>query len=198
MTYLEEIVRKLVHLSSAAIPLVYCFASRAFMLTALSILTGAALVIELLRARHPGCRAFIDRWLGRIIRGAEAGTMTGATFVVLGGLLTIALFPRRIAIAALLFLSISDALASLIGIKFGKTRFLGKSLAGSMAFFISAAVIVFITQPAEPWIGLAGALIATAVEALPLKIAGRKLDDNVTIPLSAGIVMTALTRIFAR
>lgn len=194
MTYKEELVRKLVHLSSTAVPLTYCYASREFMLAALSILTTIALGAELLRARHSGCRAFIDRWLGKIIRGRETSTMTGATYVMLGCLLSVVLFPRKVAIAALLFLSISDALASLIGIKFGRARLFGKSLAGSTAFLVSAVAIVHFVQPAPPWIGIAGALTATVVEALPLKLAGRMLDDNLTIPLSAGTVMCGLMR----
>ena len=195
VTYKEEIARKLVHLASATIPLVYCYASRDFMLVALGILSAVALGIEFFRATRAGARAFIDRWLGRIIRTAESATMTGATYVVLGGLLAIFLFEKRIAIAVLLFLSISDALASLVGIKFGRVKLLGKkSLAGSLAFFLSAAAIVSFVQPSAWWIGLLGAFTATIVEALPLKIAGYKLDDNLTIPLIAGAVMTGLMR----
>lgn len=120
--------------------------------------------------------------------------MTGATYVILGAFLAVLLFPRKVAISAMLFLSISDAAASLVGIKFGRIHFLGKSLTGSLAFFVSAAIIVYFAQPGPWWVGLIGALTATVVEALPLKLGGHKLDDNLTIPLSAGAVMTLLIR----
>ena len=42
-----------------------------------------------------------------------------------------------------------------------------------------------------------GAAIATVVEALPLKIAGHKLDDNLTIPLIAGAAMTLLRMVLS-
>jgi dolichol kinase len=139
----------------------------------------------------------IDRWLGRIIRQAEAHTLTGATYVTLAALLTIVLFEKPIAITALLFMSVSDALASLVGIRFGRARFFGKSLAGSAAFFVSAGVIGLLVLSATPLIALAGALVGTVVEAVPLKIGGYRLDDNLSIPLIAGAAMTAVSAAFA-
>jgi len=190
MTYLGEIGRKLIHLSSATIPIVYWFTSREFALRAMIFLSVAALVVEALRYSRPGFRAFIDRWLGRVIREAEARTMTGATYVLLGGLLAVALFPKPIAITVLLFLSISDALASLIGIRFGRIRLWGKTLIGSLTFLISAVAIALFVLSEAPFVGFVGALVATLAEAIPLKLAGQKIDDNLTIPLIAGAVMT--------
>ena len=192
MTYQEEIWRKVVHLASAAIPIVYWFTTKQFMLRALIPLTCLAIVIEALRHGHPAVREFIDYWLGRIIRRAETHTLTGATYVVLASLLSILLFDKPIAITILLFLSISDALASLIGIRFGWRRFLGKSLAGSTAFLVSAATIALLLMYDSPLVAISGAIVATIVEALPLKIAGQKIDDNISIPLAAGSVMSLL------
>jgi dolichol kinase len=193
MTYGDEIRRKLIHLSSGAFPVAYWLTDRPFMLRVLVPLVVVAIVAETLRHWSPGFRAFIDRWLGRIIRQAEAHTLTGATYVTLAALLTIVLFEKPIAITALLFLAVSDALASLVGIRFGRARFFGKSLAGSTAFFVSAGVISLLVLSATPLIALAGALVGTVVEAVPLKIGGYRLDDNLSIPLIAGAAMTALS-----
>jgi len=195
MTYWDEIRRKLIHLSSIAFPLVYWATNREFMLWVLIPLCVIAVLIEALRRYHPRCRDFIDRWLGRVIRKAEAETFTGATYVTIGALLAIILFPEPIAITVLLFLSISDALASLIGIRFGRIHFLGKSLAGSSAFFLSAAAIALFMLPDRPRVALLGALIGTIVEALPIQINKQKLDDNLTIPLVTGIAMMGLERV---
>ena len=197
MTYGDEIRRKLVHLGSGVFPVAYWLTDRPFMLRVLVPLVVVAIVTETLRHQSPGFRAFIDRWLGRIIRKAEAHTLTGATYVTLAALLTIVLFEEKpIAITALLFLSVSDALASLVGIRFGRARFFGKSLAGSTAFFVSAGAIGLFMLSATPLIALAGALVGTVVEALPLKIGGYRLDDNLSIPLIAGAAMTALNTAF--
>jgi dolichol kinase len=197
MTDGDEIRRKLVHLSSGAFPVAYWLTDRPFMLRVLVPLVAVAIVAETLRHQNPGFRALIDRWLGRIIRQAEAHTLTGATYVTLAALLTIVLFEKPIAITALLFMSVSDALASLVGIRFGRARFFGKSLAGSAAFFVSAGVIGLLVLSATPLIALAGALVGTVVEAVPLKIGGYRLDDNLSIPLIAGAAMTAVSAAFA-
>ncbi|MFQ5806636.1 MAG: diacylglycerol/polyprenol kinase family protein [Phycisphaerae bacterium] len=192
MTYGDEIRRKLIHLGSAAFPLAYWATDRQFMLRVLVPLAAVAIVAETLRRLSPGFRAFIDRWLGRVLRRTEAHTFTGATYVTVANLLAIVLFEKPIAITVLLFLSVSDALASLVGIRFGTVRFLGKSLAGSMAFFVSGAAIALYVLRATPLVGLAGALIGTVVEALSLKIGAHKLDDNLSIPLITGAAMTGL------
>jgi dolichol kinase len=192
MTYGDELRRKLIHLGSAAFPLTYWATDQEFMLRVLVPLVIVALAAETLRRHRPGFHAFIDRWLGRVLRKAEARTLTGATCVTLGALLAIVLFSKPIAITVMLFLSISDALASLVGLRFGKVRFLGKTLAGSSAFLVSAGAIALFMLPEAPLVALVGALVGTVVEALPLRIKHYKLDDNLTIPLAAGVAMSAL------
>jgi dolichol kinase len=122
----------------------------------------------------------------------EAHAFTGATYVTLANLLAILLFEKEIAVTVLLFLSISDALASLVGIRFGRTRFFGKSLAGSVTFFISAVAIALWMLPAAWLTAPVGALVATVVEAVPIRVGKCRLDDNLLIPLVAGAAMTAL------
>ncbi|MBU0616213.1 MAG: phosphatidate cytidylyltransferase [Planctomycetes bacterium] len=194
MTYKEEIWRKLVHLASAAFPIAYWLTDKPFMLCVLVPLAVIAIVAEALRHTRPGFRTFIDNWLGRVLRQAETHTLTGATYVTLGALLSILLFDKPIAITVLLFLSVSDALASLVGIRFGRVRLGSKSLEGSAAFFVSAAIIALLIMRSAPLVAIVGAAVATLTEALPLKVAGRKLDDNLTIPLVAGTAMTLLTK----
>jgi dolichol kinase len=195
MTYKEEVWRKLVHLGSAAFPIAYWLTDKPLMLRVLIPLAIFAVVAEALRHTWPGFRTFIDKCLGRVLRSAEAHTLTGATYVTLGALLSIVLFDKPIAITVLLFLSVSDALASLVGIRFGRVRIGGKSLEGSAAFFVSAAAIALFAMRPSPLVAVAGAAVATVVEALPLRIAGHKLDDNLTIPLVTGAAMTLLGRI---
>lgn len=193
MTYGQEVWRKLIHLGSAAFPIAYWLTNQTVMLWVLVPLAVIAVGAETLRHLKPGFRALVDRWLGRVLRRAEDHTLTGATCVTLAALLSIALFDKPIAITVLLFLSVSDALASLVGIRFGRVRIGHKTLEGSATFFLSAAVIALLVLPAAPLLAILGALVATVAEALPLKVAGYKLDDNLTIPLISGGVMTLLS-----
>jgi dolichol kinase len=195
MTYKQEIWRKLIHLGSAAFPIAYWLTNQTVMLWVLVPLAVIAVGAETLRHLRPGFRAFIDRWLGRLLRRAEDHTLTGATCVTLGALLSIVLFDKPIAIAVLLFLSVSDALASLVGIRFGRIRIGNKTLEGSAIFLVSAVAIALLVLRSAPLVAVLGAAVATVVEALPLKIAGHKLDDNLTIPLVGGGVMTLLQEV---
>jgi dolichol kinase len=190
--YRGEIGRKLIHFSSALIPLHYLFLSRAWMLLLLGGCLALMLALELLRATRPAVRAQFEYWLGFMLRPAERGALTGATWVFLAAFLAIALFRADVAIAVLLILSISDSLAALIGRRFGRQQFLGKSLAGSSAFFLSALLLTGLTLPAWPGVAFMGAAVATVIEALDLRIGPLQLNDNLAIPLVTGIVLMLL------
>lgn len=193
MTYWDEVGRKSIHLGSSIFAVVYWFTDQTFMLRLMIPLTLFGLVVETLRQFSPPVQSFVQRCLGKVMRVEEEKVFTGATYVALGVLLSILLFPKPIAITVMLFLSISDALASLVGIKFGTVRFLGKSLAGSTAFFLSAAGIALWAMPEARVVGLAGAAIATLTEAVSLRWGRLKLDDNLSIPLVSGGAMLALS-----
>jgi dolichol kinase len=190
-TFRTELSRKLFHLSSAAIAIAYVLADRTFMLWGLAICLGIAVVVEALRYLHPGFRALFARSVGFMVRDAEWGRLTGSTYVLLGALLSVAIFPsKNVVIGVLLVLSISDSAASLIGIRYGRIRFLGKSLEGSLAFFVTALIILGLALPATPVVALIAAFVATVVEALPsLKLGRLELNDNVMVPLLTGAII---------
>ena len=48
------------------------------------------------------------------------GKFTGATWVFIGSTLTISIFPKEIAVISLVYMSLGDATAGLVGEKFGK------------------------------------------------------------------------------
>jgi dolichol kinase len=190
MTYWDEIRRKAIHLGSAGFPLLYWFTgNRTLMLQILIPLVAFAIIVESARQFSPAVEAFVQRWLGKIMRLEEKRLFTGATYVVISALIMIAFFPQQIAIATLLFMSVSDAAASLIGIRYGRIRFLGKSLEGSLAFLVSAFAIAAWLMPNNLLVGALGAVVATIAEALSLRWGPIKIDDNLAIPLASGTAM---------
>jgi dolichol kinase len=135
----------------------------------------------------------VQRTLGRILRADEGKLLTGATYVAISVLLVVLLFPdKRIGATVLLFMSVSDALASLVGMKIPSARFLGKSVAGSAAFFLSAVAIALWQLPDRWLLAIIGAADATLIEAAPLRIGESRVDDNLAIPLGSGAIMTLL------
>ena len=63
------------------------------------------------------------------------GFFTGATWLLIGNFLTIFIFPIFVAVPALLYLSIGDAIAALVGKNFRRFTIGRKSLVGSFLAF---------------------------------------------------------------
>ena len=182
----HELVRKAIHLSSSLIPLAYWFLfDRDLMLKTTVFLASGFLLAEYLRFHQPLGRKFFLLAFGSALRSHEKVQLTGATYVFTGAVLTIFLFPKEIAVAALLVLSVSDTVAALIGIPFGRHSFLKKSLEGSVAFFLVTVAILWIFFAGQPVLILLTALLVTLAEAYP-----PGLDDNFLIPLLTGLLLS--------
>ena len=181
-----EIRRKIIHNISLAIPIGYHYVSKETVLAILVPVFAFYLFFDVLRLVHPGFRRFFDRVItSRFLREREQRRLIGSTYFLIGVLLTIIVFPKEIAIASLYILIISDTAAALVGVVWGKTTLVpGKTLEGSLAFFVSGLVIVgFAMRGHELW-GCLGVLGATLAELCPVT-----LDDNLVIPLVAGAIM---------
>ncbi len=194
-SYGVEVMRKAIHLSSLAIPILYFFLEKPIALAILVPLTLAFALSDILRLYHPPTGRVYERYLGFLLRNHERNDrgrrLNGATYVLLSATLCIILFPKVIVVTAFAILIVSDSAAALIGRRFGRHRFLAKSVEGSSAFFASAALVVIIAPKisyvaAEYAIGVGAALLGAVVEASPLPI-----DDNLTIPLTIGLAMWA-------
>ena len=198
--YKYEFVRKGIHLFSLSIPAIYFFISRTLALEILVPITAAFIVTDTARYYIPPVSRWFYRWFGWLLRKHETNDnqkrLNGASNVLISATLCVLLFPRIIAINAFTILIISDTTSALIGRRYGKHRFLGKSLEGSLAFFISAVLVILIAPKAsgslsEYAVGITGALVGAVVEALPIR-----LDDNLTIPLAVGLFLWGMYFVF--
>lgn len=192
--YRDEVVRKLIHLCSLGIPIIYYFISRDDAIVILSIMTFAALVIDLGRYFSGPFAKFFYSIFGFLLRKHELDhskrNLNGATYVLISALLCVIIFPKVFFITAFSVLIISDSIAALIGRKFGKNKFLFKSLEGTFAFFISASIVILFTPKIEANLTeyLIG-IFAVAVGAIIENISFGYADDNLSIPLSIGFTM---------
>jgi len=188
--YRYEIVRKGIHLFSLSIPTIYFFISQQLALCLLLPITAAFIGLDTARYYIPAVSRWFYRWFGWLLRRHETDInrkqLTGASNVLISASLCVLLFPKVIAINAFAILIISDTTSALVGRRFGRHRFFAKSLEGSVAFFISAVIVILIAPkvsrlPAEYVVGIIAAAIGAIVEALPIRI-----DDNLSIPLTVG------------
>ncbi len=185
----NELVRKAIHLSSSFIPLLYWLIfDRDLMLKVVIVLASGFLFAEYLRFHLPVAKQLFIKIFGSALRDHEQKKLTGATYVFTGAVLCIFLFPKEIAVPSLLILSLSDTFAALVGIPFGRHRFLAKTVEGSTAFFIVTLIILAFFFPDKIILNFIVALFLTVVEAYP-----SNLDDNFMIPLAAGISLSLMT-----
>jgi uncharacterized protein (TIGR00297 family) len=136
-----------------------------------------------------------------VVRGYPLGIVLYPISV----LLVILLFPHRLYIAAAAWgiMAWGDGMASIFGKKYGVKKLPwneNRSYAGSLAFLIFGGIAaVFFTwwtwkQPFGVWpvvmIPILATILATIIETIPTG-----LDDNLTVPLSAGFFLFALYHI---
>jgi len=195
-SYGTEVMRKSIHLTSLAIPVVYYFISKTAALSILVPLTLAFGLSDLARVFHPPTRNLYNRLFGFLLRARERSgerkRLNGATYVLLSAIVCVWLFPKVIVLTAFAILIISDTAAALVGRKFGRHPFFGKSVEGTAAFFLTALIVVAVAPkisytPTEYLVGVAAALVGTLVELI-----SGAVDDNLSIPISIGAVMWLL------
>ena len=194
--YRYELIRKTIHLFSLSIPIIYSFISKELALQLLVPMTLWFLVVDIARFVHKPTADIFYRWFGWLLRKHERDALqkrlNGATYVLIASTLCVFVFPKLLVITALSILIISDTTSALVGRRFGKRPFFEKSVEGTIAFFVTAVLVVFVTPkldglPMEYIIGILGAAVGAAVESAPLR-----LDDNLSVPISICAVMWGL------
>lgn len=194
INYRDEVIRKLIHLCSLSIPIIAAHIPKNISVSILAAMTLVALVLDLGRHFNSAMGKFFNTFFGFMMRKHEVDqkkkNLNGATYVLLSALICVIVFPPKIFSTAFSVLIISDTTAALIGRKFGKHKFLAKSLEGTLAFFISAVVVVLVAPKAQ---GLALeyviGIVAVAFGAIVENISFGWADDNFSIPISIGFFM---------
>lgn len=192
VTLRHEVARKAIHLASAVVPVAYAAGLRRDVLAAL--LGGAlvvALAVEVTRRRVARVREPFERAVGDLLRPHERARVSGATWMALAYLLAVALFPRPVAVAAMLAVALGDAAAAVVGRWAGARRAArmgagaaaapGKTWAGTVACAVATALGALLVARLAP-----GAALACAVAAALAERPRGPLDDNVRVALAAG------------
>ena len=194
-TFINEIFRKLIHISSLAIPLIYFFLikDKIVMATFLVILTLFSLLIEYARLNQEGyIRFFFHKYLKSVLRPNELnGHLTGATWMLIGFTFSVIIFDFEVSVLALLFLSVGDAVAGLVGRAFPIGKIWDKSIFGSLSGFLFCVLFgLALNNTLSLQIIIFGAISGMFIELIPLKI-----NDNFSIPVFSGFIMQILKEI---
>jgi dolichol kinase len=192
----QELLRKGTHMGGLCIPAAYHFLSLSKTEALYALIPAALLMIaiDVARLRDRGFwRKIAAPLAGRMVRGHEvSGDFTGATYILISICLTIGLYEKYLAIAAICFIIVGDTFAALIGRKLGRHRFGRKSVEGSLGCLLGTVIVALLVPNLPLAVGLTGAVAATVTEALSTNI-----DDNISVPIVSGLVMTLLTSILA-
>ena len=192
--------RKLFRMVGLLFPLLYLASGRFLsapldripVLAILVLFIGTMVFLESWRFRNPR----VNRWMFEHFKGftkdKEREKISSTTLFLLSAALTITFFPRGVAIAALLFLTVGDPIAEIIGVRYGRVRIVrGKTLEGTVAgalacFIVGAPLLLAPDLGIDPTLLSIGAAAAALTELLPVPV-----DDNFTIPIGSGLAMLA-------
>ena len=181
--------RRLFHLTAgSSIPVAGIFVPDLLMVLALAALAAGGLGLDLARVRVEGLNRIFLRWLAPLLKSDEGRRITGATYMAIAALVVFLVFDRPVAVAALLFMSLGDPAAALVGRRMPGLRIFGKSPVGTAAFIaVSWAVAGLLVGSGVVdyhWGLMAGAVAAGLAELAPLPV-----DDNITVPIAAATAM---------
>lgn len=122
------------------------------------------------------------------LKARELKGPTGAIFYAASSLLVMLLFEKPVAVASIFVLALCDPASAIVGLKWGKRRFRGKSAEGTGTFFLCAFVVLACFSFGIP-VSLVAAAVATAAEFFSSPF----VDDNFSIPLVTALILTAAT-----
>jgi len=189
-----ELKRKLIHLLNLVIPFsyVFIFPNKDQMAIIMLIFALIFVIVDLTRMRLAFVKKIFDYFFNSMMRQHEiSGRFTGATWVLIISVPVIYLLPKEIAILSLVFMSLGDIAAAIIGLSFGKTKIGKKSLEGSIGCLFVCIIAALMLDIVPLIVSISGAVMATVFEALPIDI-----DDNILIPIGAGSTMVLASSFF--
>ncbi len=215
----EEINRKLLHIFSGTlipagifyIPLLEDYSSLTPVVVLL-FLTLGSFFLEFLRFHNATVQMLFGRLGSGVLRSSEKKEMTGATYIFASAFICSVIFYQdpQISFIALSLFILGDAVAAIVGIRFGRIKIGKKSLEGSAACFLLGLFLFFFVYPHLPllldrWNGtvpvpliLIASFANTFFELFPIRL-GKNLtiNDNLSVPLITGMVMLICQPLFA-
>ena len=185
LSFKNEFKRKIVHFASAIIGLSIIHLDREVILPFLIVSAIIFPLLDYMRINNKFVSNFYNSYFHSITRSFESKKLTGASFVFWGALITYILFEPKVAGIALIVMSLADANAAIIGVGYGNTKLLNKSLEGSFAFYMTTFTILYIFK-IPLIISLFISVIATFTELIEIP----KINDNISIPLSVAFFLS--------
>jgi len=205
----SELKRKSLHLTGLVVPLIYLLFGKELTLTLVGlafflfvVLEPFRIIEELRDSIKRRLKIYVDndvmervevleKQIDEITRRHERFRVAAHIYFAFAAFVVIYFFPMEVAIGSITVATVGDALAAIVGRSLGRHRFSnGKSLEGTLAYFVSGALILL------PLVGLLPALIGSLTGALaelygipPWNEPQNQLDDNFSNQLVVALVL---------
>ena len=151
----------------------------------------SGLCFELVRLRKEKVNQLFISFARGVLRERERTQISGFTYYCFGVSLTFFLFPYKLAFLAVFFLIFGDPAAAIVGSLYGKTQLVkGKSLEGSLACLLVCAIVSLIYVQIVPLGVSVFPFVILAATAAMLAELVTFIDDNLTLPLISGFLLT--------
>lgn len=182
----KEAKRKTIHICGIAIPVLYLFLQKDLIILGFVLAFFGIFVIEWLRFRGLVSLPFL--------RNKEQKKIGAYVFFVIGAFISILIFEKNIAIVAILMLAIGDAVSGMAGavLNVDNPELYEKRMKRPLVM-----LVMFVTCLIIGWLALHsllvavfGAIGATIADGVPLRFHSVQIDDNLTIPLFSGMLMS--------
>lgn len=183
--------------AAMSFPIFGLFMRRIDLLTFIGSILAVFFLTDLMRVLSRKINNFLGKEFVKgfkIYKKKERSRFSSMTMFLMGVFLSFILFKNSIAVLSLGFLVFGDMMAKITGISYGQKRIFGeeheKTLEGFLGFLsasISVSYFSWIFGIHPLWISIIGASIASIVESLPVPF-----DDNISVPIISGAVMTLI------
>lgn len=160
------------------------------------------LTLEVIRHTSPRFNRFFWKFFRPIMRESEKEHINTSVFFVLSMMSVYALFPLKVGILSMLFLTFGDPAASTIGILYGRHKIKSHfTLEGFLACWLVCAVVAtiwvgWLYTPSLSGLSLVSFSVLGGFVAAMSEIALPKLDDNLVMPLLSAPFIYLLLSIF--
>jgi dolichol kinase len=163
--------------------------SRPLFLSILITVSVLWCAVDLLRLRFAKLGNLFVKSFALLLREYEKSRVTGATFLLLGCLISFIIFDKETAVLAVSFLAVGDPLAHLVKDKLIKNPSIYRLIGEAAACLIASSGVGLLWWYYAGFSASIGVIGAGAVTASLVQSLSVPPDDNFTIPILAGLVM---------
>jgi dolichol kinase len=176
--------------ASTALGILWALPDQGTLLAIIVPFAALAWTLEITRRRSKRLNAFLMTVLGPVAHPHEAHRVNSATWYSTAVLVLAWSGVLTASVVALAVLGLGDPAAAIVGRRFGRTRLVhGRSLEGTLAFVVfgggAALGMLRLTHPEIAWGPALLATLAGAVAGALAELFSRRIDDNLSIPLTS-------------